>query len=162
MNTIFNLHIGTDRHEQAAYVNDVSQCASNEYPQQYVLCRNQKKKNVSIPISLCKPCISLYNMGNKESTFWLSSKLTLVKLNKLPHPCLIFSQSNYLIQEFDTSTHTHVLNDKQCRSKSVSFFRSQLIWIYTVCKCRAYPGSAGPGLRHIYAVRKLARSKTTH
>ena len=24
--------------------------------------------------------------------------------------------------------------------------RSQLIWIYTVCKGRAYPGSAGPGL----------------
>ena len=26
------------------------------------------------------------------------------------------------------------------------FFRCQLIWIYTVCKGRAYPGSAGPGL----------------
>ena len=25
-------------------------------------------------------------------------------------------------------------------------FRSQLIWIYTVCKGRAYPGSAGLGL----------------
>ena len=27
-----------------------------------------------------------------------------------------------------------ILNDKQCRSRSVCFFRSQLIWIYTVCK----------------------------
>ena len=27
------------------------------------------------------------------------------------------------------------------------FFRSQLIWIYTVCKGRVYPGSAGQGLR---------------
>ena len=26
------------------------------------------------------------------------------------------------------------------------FFKSQLIWIYTVCKGRAYAGSAGPGL----------------
>ena len=41
----------------------------------------------------------------------------------------------------------HKLNDKQCRSRSVGVFRSQLIWIYTVCKGRAYPGSAGPGLR---------------
>ena len=30
----------------------------------------------------------------------------------------------------------HILNDKQCRSRSVGFFRSQLIWIYTVCKGR--------------------------
>ena len=28
----------------------------------------------------------------------------------------------------------HILNDKQCKSRSVGFFRSQLIWIYTVCK----------------------------
>ena len=28
--------------------------------------------------------------------------------------------------------HIQILNDKQCRSRSVSFFRSQLIWIYTV------------------------------
>ena len=39
----------------------------------------------------------------------------------------------------------HILNDKQCKSRSVGFFRSQLIWIYTVCKDRAYPGSAGQG-----------------
>ena len=40
----------------------------------------------------------------------------------------------------------HTLNDKQRRSKSVGFFRSQLIWIYTVCKGRVYLGSAGEGL----------------
>ena len=34
----------------------------------------------------------------------------------------------------------------QCSSRSVGFFRSQLIWIYTVCKGRTYPGSAGLGL----------------
>ena len=28
----------------------------------------------------------------------------------------------------------------------VGFFRSQLIWIYTVCKGKAYPGSSGQGL----------------
>ena len=32
----------------------------------------------------------------------------------------------------------------QCRSRSVGFWRSQLIWIYTVCN--AYPASAGLGL----------------
>ena len=26
-------------------------------------------------------------------------------------------------------------------------FRSQLIWIYTVCKGKVYPGSAGQGLK---------------
>ena len=31
-------------------------------------------------------------------------------------------------------------------TNSAVFFRIQLIWIYTVCKSRAYPGSAGPGL----------------
>ena len=41
----------------------------------------------------------------------------------------------------------HILNDKQCRSRSVGFFRSQLIWISTVCKGRVYPGSAGQGLK---------------
>ena len=34
------------------------------------------------------------------------------------------------------------LNGKQCRSRSVGFFRSQLIWNYTVCKGKVYPGSS--------------------
>ena len=42
------------------------------------------------------------------------------------------------------------MNDKQCRSRSVGFFRSQLIWIYTVCKGRVHTGSAGQGIDHIY------------
>ena len=41
----------------------------------------------------------------------------------------------------------HIPYGKQCKSKSVGFFRSQLIWIYTVCKGRVYPGSAGQGLK---------------
>ena len=63
---------------------------------------------------------------------------------KMPCPLLINSQSDtwsrLLIQ-------IHILNDKQCRSRSVGFFRCQLIWISTVCKGRIYPGSAGQGLR---------------
>ena len=39
-----------------------------------------------------------------------------------------------------------MFNDKQCRSRSVGFFRSQLISIYTVCKGRVYLGSAAQGL----------------
>ena len=71
--------------------------------------------------------------------------LTLVLLNKLRcHAHFNFSAnentcSKLLIQ-------IQILNDKQCRSRSVGFFRSQLIWIYTVCKGRVYPGSAGQGL----------------
>ena len=43
---------------------------------------------------------------------------------------------------FQLLIQIHILNDKQRRSR----FRSQLIWIYTVCQNRAYPGSAGLGL----------------
>ena len=40
----------------------------------------------------------------------------------------------------------HILNGNHCRSRSVDCFRSQLIWVYNVCKGRAYPGSAEPGI----------------
>ena len=72
--------------------------------------------------------------------------LTLVMLNKLRcHAHLSYSTnqitpSRLLIQ-------IHILNDKQCRSRSVGFFRSQLIWIYAVCKSRVYQGSVRLGLR---------------
>ena len=52
----------------------------------------------------------------------------------MPRSFPIVSQSNFLIQIVD------IINDKQCRSRSVG-------WIYTVCKVRVYPGSAGLGLR---------------
>ena len=55
---------------------------------------------------------------------------------KMPHPFLIFSQSDYMILVVYTNSHTEL----QCRSRSVGFRRSQLIWIYTVCKGRAYQG----------------------
>ena len=48
----------------------------------------------------------------------------------------------------------HTFNDKQCRSRPVGFFRIQLIWIYTGCKGRIYPGSAGQRLR-IWNVKYL-------
>ena len=84
--------------------------------------------------------------SHKSCLPYISHKFpTLVMLNKLR--CLahfLFSAnqiawSKLLIQ-------IQILNSKQCRSRSVGFFRSQLIWIYTVCKGRVYPGSAGQGL----------------
>ena len=65
----------------------------------------------------------------------------LAMLNKLRcHAHFLFSAnqitwSRLLIQ-------IPLLDDKQCRSRSVGFFRSQLIWIYTVCKGRVYLDSA--------------------
>ena len=56
----------------------------------------------------------------------------------------------------------HILNGKQCRSRSVGFFRSQLIWIYTVCKGRTYPGSAGQGLRLLYTWLLLTNEIKLH
>ena len=79
--------------------------------------------------------------------------LTLVLLNKLrcdAHFQFTANQitwSRLLIQ-------IHIPNGKQCRSRSVDFFffRSQLIWIYTVCKGRVYPGPAGQWLRDVFSI----------
>ena len=71
--------------------------------------------------------------------------LTLVLLNKLRcHAFFLFSANQ--ISWSELLLQIHILNGKQCRSRSVGFFRSQLIWIYTICKGRIYPGSAGQGL----------------
>ena len=40
------------------------------------------------------------------------------------------------ITSYNVFIQIHKLNDKQCRSWSDGFFRSHLIWIYTVCKGR--------------------------
>ena len=56
------------------------------------------------------------------------------------HPLLIFSQSDYLIQFVDTNSHT----EWQTVQIQISWLLQ--IWIYTVCKGRVYPGSAGQGL----------------
>ena len=78
--------------------------------------------------------------------------LTLVMLNKwMPRPLPIFSQSDYLIQDVDINSHT------EWQTVQIQF-RSQLIWIYTVCKDRVYPGSAGQGLRRQLPVRKSCLS----
>ena len=85
-------------------------------------------------------------------------------LNKLwCHNHLLFSanqitRSRLLIQ-------IYILNNKQCRSRSVGFFRRQLIWIFTVCKGRAYPGSAGPGLiicKFMHDIQLFMSTHTTH
>ena len=62
---------------------------------------------------------------------------------KMPHPFQIFSQLDYLIQTVDINSHTEL----QTVQIQISWLlRSQLIWIYTVCKGRVYLGSAGQGL----------------
>ena len=115
-------------------------------------------QKVPYPTPLCPQIL----VGALEPDIWSGSTvfathpagLTLVLLNKLRcHAYFQFSAnqitwSSLLIQ-------IHILNDKQCRSRSVGFFRSQLIWIYTVCKDRVYPGSEGQGLR-------LKQLKTQH
>ena len=61
-------------------------------------------------------------------------------------PLLIFRQ----IRFFDPGFWYKFIyiTTKQCWSRSVGFWRSHLIWIYIVCKVRAYQGSAGPALMH--------------
>ena len=59
----------------------------------------------------------------------------------MPYPFLIFSQSDYLILVVHTNSYT----EWQIVQIQISWLL-QLIWIYTVCKGRVYPGSAGQGL----------------
>ena len=95
---------------------------------------------------------SMLNWNVRENfKIWF---LTLVMLNKLrchTHFLLSANQitwSSLLIQ-------ICILNVKQCRSRSVGFFRSQLILIYTVCKRRTHPSSAGPGLSFCFLCYSL-------
>ena len=57
---------------------------------------------------------------------------TLVMLNKLRCYAHFLFSANH-ITWFGFLIEIHIFNDKQSRSRSVGFFRSQLIWIYTVC-----------------------------
>ena len=68
------------------------------------------------------------------------NSLTLILLNNLishTHFCLTANQ----ITSYNVSIQIHKLNNKQCRSWSDGFFRSHLIWIYTVCKVRVVMNS---------------------
>ena len=100
------------------------------------------------------PCASAALVEKYEKSIyaylpiWRFAVLTLVLLNKLRcHAHFKFSANQITWSKL--LILIHILNSKQCRSRSVGFFRSQLIWICTVCKCRTYPGSAGPGLKHL-------------
>ena len=76
----------------------------------------------------------------------LSFPLTLVMLNILRCRTHFVFSANQIIWS-GLLLYIHILNGKRCRFRSVGFFRSQLIWIYTDCKGRIYPGSVGHGLR---------------
>ena len=90
-------------------------------------------------------------LAPKKNIVWYfaSKNLTLVMLNKLR--CQAYLQfSADQITRSRLLIWINILNDKQSRSRSVGFWRSQLVWIYTVCKGRVYPGSAGQGLSSAY------------
>ena len=71
--------------------------------------------------------------------------LTLVLLNKLRCQAFYKFSANQ-ISWSRLLTSIHILNGKQCRSRE----RSQLVWIYTVCKGRTYSGLAELGLKYIF------------
>ena len=81
-------------------------------------------------------------------SYCLKNVLTLVMVNTSKLRC--HTHFSFLANQITWSRfliEIHIFNDKQCRSRSDGFFRSQLIWIYIVCKGRTYPGSAGLGLK---------------
>ena len=69
----------------------------------------------------------------------LRGNLTLVLLNKLRWQAHLQFTANQIIWS-GLLLYIHMLNVKQCRSRSVGFFRSQLIWIYTICKGKGVSG----------------------
>ena len=77
-------------------------------------------------------CVKYYVGLHFHKFVLLTVYLILVMLNKLRcyahflFPANQITWSRFLIE-------IHIFNDKQCISRSAGFFRSQLIWIYTVC-----------------------------
>ena len=61
----------------------------------------------------------------------------------------------YLMTNSTDPDKLALLNDKLCRFRSVGFFRSQLIWIYTVCKGGVYPEVQLGKSRSVCAPTKL-------
>ena len=78
---------------------------------------------------------------------WIGEQqLSLAEWIKMPCPLLKFSTcAHSQITWSRLLIPFHIFNAKQCRSRSVGFLRSQLSWIYTVCRARAYLGATGPG-----------------
>ena len=72
----------------------------------------------------------------------------------MSHPLLFVSQSDSLIQIVDINSHT------EWQTVQIQI-RSQLIWIYTVCKGRVYLGSAGPGFTPYHTYCKLFQVSLT-
>ena len=85
--------------------------------------------------------------------------LILIMLNKLKCNTHFWFSTNQITWS-RLLIQIHILNDKQCRSRSDGFWRSQLIWIYSVSEDRTYPGSAGPGLTFAMQWANLADNKT--
>ena len=88
--------------------------------------------------------LSWTNFSRRLGILYLT--LTLVMLNKLRWR----AHFQFLANQITWSWLLIYMNGNQYRSRSVGFFRSQLIWNYTVCKSRVtYPGSAWEGLINI-------------
>ena len=120
-------------------------CLSNSCPVLGPVRKKKKKKKRkrNFKCCVCKNSSKLYFMASKYI-------LTHVLLNKLRcHTYFQFTANQITSSGF--LLKICIPNGKQCRSRSIGFFRSQLIWIYTVWKGRVYPGSAGQGLSKVYA-----------
>ena len=82
--------------------------------------------------SYCRLCCVLAWM---LSATILLSTLTLILLSNLISHTHFWISTNQ-ITSYNVFIQIHKLTDKQCRSWSDGFFRSHLIWSYTVCKSR--------------------------
>ena len=104
--------------------------------------------------TICMKCQILFSAKNKKKykfVFCSSSpqsgkcKTKRLLFDKLMN-YTTFDFKRYIITSPSPAEPSYVLLCNQCRSRPVGFWRSQLIWICTVCKGRAYRGSAEQGL----------------
>ena len=87
-------------------------------------------------------CMFIVSKGNLLD-FHLCISTCHAELIKMPRSFLTVSQSEYLIKIVAINLHTE---RQTVQIRSVGFWRSQLIWICTVCKGRTYSCSEGWGL----------------
>ena len=120
-----------------------------KHKQKHTSNRIVSPERVFIPLKPLLGSESSYHIIVKAVGKTLFQPNPLVMLNKLRcHAHFPFSANQITWSRLLIPIHT--LNGKQCRARSVGFFRSQLIWIYIVCNDRIYLDSAGPGLIFSY------------
>ena len=98
--------------------------------------QKKRKRKIISKYRLLKILSTIQSVSQSYVTLqYCNCVLTLILLNNLFSHTHFWLSTNQ-ITSYKIFVQIHKLNGKQCRSWSDGFFRSHLIWIYTVCKGR--------------------------